>query len=179
LGTALDADAGLQVHQHLQATVCPCILLCLGTSAKRMRIAVLLQVMSDTKTCARLCSAAWSQHSRGLPLPQAWVAPTDFQDGEYLGWDEVSDALSDVLSVASGRCALSAWCLGPHNAFQAFKAFLGAVFGAGTLQMHHGRHENSALPALLLLRWFASAPAQHRFADAGCCVNCMCFNVLQ
>lgn len=34
---------------------------------------------------------------------QAWLAP-EFKDGEYLGYDEVQDALSDVLSVASGRC---------------------------------------------------------------------------
>jgi hypothetical protein len=33
---------------------------------------------------------------------QAWLAP-EFKDGEYLGYDEVQDALSDVLSVASGR----------------------------------------------------------------------------
>jgi len=35
---------------------------------------------------------------------QSWLAP-DFKDGEYLGLDEVQDALSDVLSVASGRWA--------------------------------------------------------------------------
>jgi hypothetical protein len=33
---------------------------------------------------------------------EAWLAP-EFKDGEYLGYDEVQDALSDVLSVASGR----------------------------------------------------------------------------
>lgn len=36
---------------------------------------------------------------------QAWLAP-EFKDGEYLGYDEVQDALSDVLSVASGRFAV-------------------------------------------------------------------------